>query len=215
MRCTDKTDLSRIDIRTIALPLAGETLLRDSAVHGLALRLRASGARTWIMLSREGAKTVRRTLGDANLIPLSAARRMATDIALAFPAPATEDHKERPFGEDMRIVDLMPHFLASGENSRWKSGTLRNMKALGDVHIVPRLGCRKVRDLTPEEVARWHLDVAAESTAARMALSTLSGLMLYAEDHGLRPVGITPEKADDHNRSGHHGGASWLTCAFP
>ncbi|MBV1686469.1 hypothetical protein KRR38_01965 [Novosphingobium sp. G106] len=46
MRRTDKTDLSMFDIRTIALSLAGETLLRDSAVHGLALRLRASGART-------------------------------------------------------------------------------------------------------------------------------------------------------------------------
>ena len=89
MRRTDNTDLSEIDICAIALPLAGETLLRDSAANGLALRLRASGARTWIMLSREGAKTVRRTLGDASLIPLSAARRMAAGLGAAAPAPST------------------------------------------------------------------------------------------------------------------------------
>jgi len=205
MRRTDKTDLSKIDIRTIALPLAGETLLRDSAAHGLALRLRASGARTWIMFLQEGAKTARRTLGDANLIPLSAARRMATDLTSATPAPATESCEERLFGEDVRIADLIPHFLASGKNGRWKPGTLKNMKALGDVHIVPRLGRRRVRDLTPEEVARWHLDVAGQSTAARMALSTLSGLMLYAEDHGLRSVGTNPCRGLRKKQRGHRG----------
>lgn len=205
MRRTDSTDLSEIDIRTIALPLAGETLLRDSAAHGLALRLRASGARTWIMLSREGTKTIRRTLGDANLIPLSAARRMATDLAPAAQPPASEHREERLFGEDLRIAELMPHFLASGKNGRWKPGTLKNMKALGDVHIIPRLGRRKVRDLTPEEVARWHLDVAAQSTAARMALSTLSGLMLYAEDHGLRPIGTNPCRGLRKKQRGHRG----------
>lgn len=205
MRRTDKTDLSNIDIRNIALPLAGETLLRDSAAHGLALRLRASGARTWIMLLREGTKTIRRTLGDANLIPLGAARRMATDLTSAGPAPATEDREERLFGEDVRIADLMPHFLRSGKNGRWKPGTLKNMMALGDVHIIPRLGRCKVCDLTPEVVARWQLDVAAESTAVRMALSTLSGLMLYAEDHGLRPVGTNPCRGLRKKQRGHRG----------
>lgn len=205
MRRTNKIDLSRIDIRTIALPLAGETLLRDSAAHGLALRLRASGARTWIMLSREGAKTIRRTVGDANFIPLGVARRMAIDLASVACAPATGTQEERHFGEDVKIADLMPHFLASGKGGRWKPGTLKNMKALGDVHIIPRLGRRKVCDLTPEEVARWHLDIAAQSTAARMALSTLSGLMLYAEDHGLRPVGTNPCRGLRKKQRGHRG----------
>jgi integrase len=205
MRRTKKTDLSKIDISTIAPPPAGEVMLRDSVAKGLALRLRASGARTWIMLSREGAKTIRRTLGDANLIPLSAARRMATDLAAPSNAPASGDREDHPFGEDVRIADLLPHFLASGKNGRWKSGTLKNMKALGDVHIIPRLGRRKVRDLTPEEVTRWHLDVTAQSTAARMALSTLSGLMLYAEDHGLRPIGTNPCRGLRKKQRGHRG----------
>lgn len=49
-----------------------------------------------------------------------------------------------------------------------------------------------MRDFTPEDVARWYLDVKTTSTADRMALSTLSGLMLYAEDHGLRETGSVP-----------------------
>ena len=86
----------------------------------------------------------------------------------------------------------MPRFLASGEKGRWKASTLRNMRAAADGHILPLLGGRKACDLAPEDVAKWHLDVAAKSSAVRMALSTLSGLITYAEDHGLRPTGSNP-----------------------
>jgi integrase len=205
MRRTKKTDLSNMEIGTIQLPEAGEIVLHDSIAQGLALRLRASGARTWIMLAREGGKAIRRTLGDASLIPLSAARRMVADLSVTTPASAIEHRGACPFGKEVRIGELMPHFLASGKNGRWKASTLKNMKALAEVHVVPRLCRRKVRDLTPEEVARWHLDVAAQSTAARMALSTLSGLMLYAEDHGLRPVGSNPCRRLRKKQRGHRG----------
>ncbi|MEC3947565.1 tyrosine-type recombinase/integrase [Sphingobium sp. HWE2-09] len=66
------------------------------------------------------------------------------------------------------------------------------MKAATTTHILPHFGGHKLRTLTPEEVNRWHLDIAAKSSAVRMALSTLSGLMLYAEDHGLREPGSNP-----------------------
>ncbi|WP_176593383.1 hypothetical protein [Sphingobium sp. EM0848] len=66
------------------------------------------------------------------------------------------------------------------------------MKAITKMHILPHFGGHKVRALTPEEVNRWHLDITAKSSAVRMAPSTLSGLMLYAEDHGLREPGSNP-----------------------
>jgi len=99
----------------------------------------------------------------------------------------------------------MPSFLKSGESGRWKPGTLRNMRAMADTQILPLLGKRLVRCVTPEEVARWHLDVAAKSTAARMALSTLSGLMTYGEYHGLRPHGTNPCRGLRMKQRGHRG----------
>lgn len=201
MRRAELIDLAAIDVATADLPARNEGLLRDPVVSGLALRLRASGARSWMLI----AGTTRQTLGDATLIPLEVARRLAAAASPSFPGTSYPVPSAPLFGDEARLADVMPHYLASGENGRWKLGTLRNMRAVAAVHILPLLGQRKVRDITPEEVTRWHLDVVAKSTAARMSLSTLSGLMLYAEDHGLRDPGSNPCRGLRKKQRGHRG----------
>ncbi|NMN06702.1 MULTISPECIES: site-specific integrase [unclassified Novosphingobium] len=201
MRRAELIDLAAIDVATTDLPARNERLLRDAVVSGLALRLRASGARSWMLL----AGTKRQTLGDATLIPLEVARRMVAAASAPSPGPSSPVPSAPLFGAEARLADVMLRYLASGENGRWKPGTLRNMRAVAAVHILPLLGQRKVRDITAEEVTRWHLDVAAKSTAARMSLSTLSGLMLYAEDHGLRDPGSNPCRGLRKKQRGHRG----------
>lgn len=182
-------DLSTTDIAALPLPSCGETLLRDAIVPTLALRLRSSGARTWIVFGKAVGRTARITLGDACHIPLATARRMAGNASDPNPSPS---HSAPLFAPDVRIADLLPRFLETGADKRWKASTLRNMRSVAAQHILPPLGRTKVRELTPEQVTQWHLDVTARSTSVRMALSTLSGLMSYAEDHGLREVGSNP-----------------------
>lgn len=200
MRHAELIDLATIDVGTADLPARNERLLRDTIVTGLALRLRATGARSWMLIG-----TKRQTLGNATLIPLGAARQMASIVSSPSPAPPNLAPSAPLFGCEARLADVLPHYLAWGENGRWKPGTLRNMRAVAAVHVLPILGRRKVRDITSEEVTRWHLDVAAKSTAARMALSTLSGLMLYAEDHGLREPGSNPCRGLRKKQRGHRG----------
>ena len=60
-----KIDFDATDILSIPLPARGEKLLYDAKAKGLILRLRASGARTWIGVERVAARTLRTTLGDA------------------------------------------------------------------------------------------------------------------------------------------------------
>lgn len=192
MKRAETIDLNTINPASIALPPQGERMIHDSEAKGLSLRLRATGARTWIVKEKVGAKTTSRTLGQVALIPLATARHMVA----AQPRLPHNDTIVPPsaplFSRDARIWEVMPHFLAMGEAGRWKPSTVRNMRSAAHTHILPLLGLRKVRDLEPEEVARWQMDVAAKSSAVRMALSTLSGLMLYAEDHGLRDPGSNP-----------------------
>lgn len=185
----DRIDLATADIATLPLPLRGETIFRDTVIPALGLRLRFSGARTWVLFGKHTGRTTRETLGDACHIPLISARRMADLAPLDAPSPSPSLPL---FGNDARVSEILPHFLAAGAIGRWKPGTIRNMRSVADQHILPLLGRMRVRDLTREQVAQWHLDVAARSTAIRMALSTLSGLMLYAEDHGLREAGSNP-----------------------
>lgn len=192
MKRAETIDLDTINPASTPLPPQGERMIHDSEAKGLSLRLRATGARTWIVKEKVGNKTTSRTLGQVALIPIATARHMVAAHPL-LPHNDTNAPPSAPlFCPEARIWEVMPHFLAMGETGRWKASTVRNMRAAADTHILPLLGLTKVRDLKPEEVARWQMDVAAKSSAVRMALSTLSGLMLYAEGHGLRDPGCNP-----------------------
>jgi integrase len=207
MPCLLRIDLTTVAISALELPSRGELIIRDSVACDLALRLRSTGARSWVHFARADGKSTRRTLGQALTIPVEVARRMAVPAEPARPAETAPSHLGLTFHEGVKVDELLSHFLAAGENGRWKASTLRNMQAVARSHILPRLGHRPVREITSEEVARWHLDVTANSSAARMALSTLSGLMLYAEDHGLREVGSNPCKGLRKKQRGQRGRA--------
>ena len=205
MRSVDRVDLADFDILTIQPPASGERNMRDTQAPDLALRLRAGGSRTWIILRTEGGKTVRRTLGDATSITLASARLLASP-AVVFPAIGEDiDPEPSLFSPDASIADLLPRFLAFGAKGRWKASTGRQMESVGRSRILPLLGTRKVGDITPQEVACWHRDISAQTSSARMALSTLSGLMLYAEDHGLRACGSNPCRGLRKKAKGHRG----------
>lgn len=205
MRCAETFDLADLNISTIDLPANGERIIRDAKVSGLALRLRSSGARTWVLLAKEGGKIARRTLGDAKLIPLKSVRQMAS----ADVAAASKDDAAAPtaalFASDARVAEVLARYLAFGAQGRWKHSTGRLMESIARSSILPVLGRRRVRDITPQEVACWHRDISAQTTSARMALSTLSGMMLYAEDHGMRPAGSNPCRGLRKKEVGHRG----------
>jgi hypothetical protein len=139
-----KIDFDAMDILSIPFPARGERLLYDAKAKGLVLRLRASGARTWIAIERVAARTFRTTLGDAKHLPLEAARRLLTAGAQDQSTPTNDTL----FGPNATIAEVFPRFLASGEMGRWKPSTIRNMKAAAGTHILPRFGGHKVRELT-------------------------------------------------------------------
>lgn len=189
MRRIERTDLSTLDPMNVPLPSNGERLVHDSEAIGLALRLRASGARSWITLATQNGKTVRRTIGEASTLPLPSARQIATSHA-HFDADAATP--PAPYAPDATIAEVMPRYLAWGAQSGWAKSTVKLMEGVARSHIMPVLGARPLRDISRSEAVLWHGDLARRTTSERMALSTLSGLMRYAEDHGLRPPGSNP-----------------------
>ncbi len=189
MRSANRFDLADFDISAIDPPANGEHLFRDSVAMGLALRIRASGARTWILFGREHRRTARETLGEAGSIPLATARRMAVVKLAPVPdCPATAPL----YKPSATVAEVFVGFLAHGAKGRWKSKSAVNTESIGRLYLLPTLGHRKVAEISPEEVARWYLAVSAGRKAGRNYLTVLSQLMAYAEDHGLRPSGSNP-----------------------
>lgn len=77
MRNADHFDLAELDLSTVDVPANGERSLRDTVAPSLALRLRSGGSRTWVIFKTKDGKTVRETLGDAELLPLAMPVRVA------------------------------------------------------------------------------------------------------------------------------------------
>jgi hypothetical protein len=91
----DGIDLMNTDITTLPLPLRGE-VVRDTAIPALGLRLRSSGARTWVLFAKHAGRTTRETLGNACHIPLPPLavwpiRPQSTPPSLPFRAPLGSD----------------------------------------------------------------------------------------------------------------------------
>jgi len=193
MRKASQVDFDEIGPLSVSLPAHGERFLRDAKVPRLALRLRSTGARKWVLSAKRNARLIRVTLGDVKEIPVDLARRIARTVPDEL--PDIQDPRRSPifqFARTARVVKVLASYLASGAGHRWKPGTMRNMEAAGRMLILPAFGQKRVGDITPDEVARWYRDISKRTTGARTALSTLSGMMVYAEDHGLRPPGSNP-----------------------
>src|SRR5690349_3945282 len=66
---------------TLALPSGkSDALFFDDDVPGLALRLRATGSRSWVFQYRHGTQQRRIALGVASALTLTEARRQATRL---------------------------------------------------------------------------------------------------------------------------------------
>lgn len=191
MRRTQRIDLASVDISTLPLPDAGEYLVHDTQAPGLALRLRTSGARSWVTLGTHEGKTLRRSLGDALKVPVAIARTLHST---ATPALPTGSAVLALYSANATVSEVMAGYLAFGENRRWKASTGRSMEIASRLHIAPSFADRPVCGVNRSDVVVWLTELEQRLATTRVALSTLSGMMVYAEDHGLRPPGSNPCK---------------------
>jgi hypothetical protein len=119
MRKADRFDLSQHDPATIDLPVSGEHILRDTVAPSLALRLRAGGSRTWVVLTTSNGRTVRRSLGDAVAIPLRAARKLAcAGLSHSAQGGATDEGESSQFGPQATVAQVLPRYLTAVRTRR-------------------------------------------------------------------------------------------------
>ncbi|MEU9843230.1 tyrosine-type recombinase/integrase [Actinomadura sp. NPDC048032] len=67
------------------------------------------------------------------------------------------------------VAEAVRYWLAYGLNGR-DAGTVGNYRILAEKHIIPRLGARKLRDLSAEDVDKWLAEKAAELSTRSLRL---------------------------------------------
>lgn len=163
--------------------VGGELSLADAATPGLYLRVRVTGAKTWVLRRVVEGRQRREVLGTADAMTLAEARVAARAALLGetvSPPVATATG---------------PSFASFAANYRermaavWKPNTLRGFDLGLRKHLLPAFGRRPLHSITAHEVARWFHDCSRDYPArANHMLEYLRAMVRRARAWGTLPA---------------------------
>ena len=168
----------------------------DETLPGFGVRARPTGVRTYFVQYRNAAGRSRRlSLGRHGVLTAEQARRLALEklgavaggrdpLAEKQAARAAHAASERPLTIDALADRWLEHQRAMVSKGKLRDRTRREYERQLRAEIRPRLGRRRLADLTPGDALALHDALADRPTLANRVIDLLSALWRWAEDHG-------------------------------
>ena len=179
-RWTDK------EIEALPPPAAGAKITYDGALSGFGIRVTAAGARSFILNYRHAGRERRLTIGSYPTWKGAAARKRAKELRQQIDRgedPLAERDEERA---SRTVADLWAMYEADCLPAR-RDTTKTEYKRQAAQHIIPRLGKLKVREVTREDVAALHREIAkTHPYMANRVLALLSVMFNLAIEREMR-----------------------------
>jgi integrase len=177
-------------------PAKKESIVWDSALTGFGVRVRPSGAMSYVVIYRAGAgrkAPVRKvTLGAVGKITPDTARDLAEKALGAIAHgrdPASERARDR---ESMTVKELVETFLSDHADLKLKPTTAKRYRYLLRHWAVPEFGATKADSVTRAAVAKLHSKKRRNPVSANKMLAALSSAYGFAQRRGLVPDGFNP-----------------------
>lgn len=191
--------LTKSVVLAVPVPIKQPTFVWDNRIAGFGLKVLASGSRKYVYKYRvaggRGARQRWLALGTHGAITPEQAHTLAQKAA-AQVAAGEDPQRARQAVQDQSLAKLWETFAGSAL-LRKKPATQRDYRSLWERLIKPKLGAKRVAELTRHEVSKFHTGLAEHPYQANRTLAVLSMLMNRAEEWEWRAQGTNPCKFVD------------------
>jgi integrase len=190
----------RITKRTVNSLKAGEKefTVWDDAVIGFGLRVRPSGAMSYVIVYRagpgRGAPLRRYTIATVGKITPEDARARAKVVLGAVAHghdPARQKSNERTAPT---VAELADRFMTEHVEPKRKRGTAQFYRDILNRIVKPSLGTTKADKLSRQQVGKLHSSLADTPFQANRALAVLGSMYAFAERSNIVPEGVNPAR---------------------
>ncbi len=165
----------------------------DDELPGLALRVKPSGVKSYIVQYRNAQRRPRKiTLGRHGVLTPEEARRMARQTLAAIARGEDPAEDRRLKRQAITVADLCERYLAEHVAVRNKPAQGYQIRRMVEARIKPALGARTIASVTRSDIAALHARMRAVPYEANRVLAALSKMFNLAELWGLRPDGSNP-----------------------
>jgi integrase len=196
-----RAKLTRDLIESLARPALGQVLVWDTEVKGFGIRL-TSGAATFVLQYHRDGKDSRIKLGSYGPskggLSVDQARKMAGAKRLEVLAGSDPAQEIRQARRAPTVADLAERFQAEHAALKCKASTAKAYAALWNRYVLPRLGSKRLPDITSREVASLHHAMRATPTVANRVLALLRKAFALAVRWGWYPE-TRPNPARGHD----------------
>lgn len=185
-----------------AQPAEREYVLWDSRIAGFGLRVRPTGAKSFIFAYR----TAGGRAGKSRRITIKANNpEVAFDRAKELSGqhhggvdPAGDKIEEKKAlavaRRTLSVADVLDRFITDHAKERLAAKTWAEYERIVEKLLKPAIGATKIDALEPKDVAGMYHAQRAKPTQAALAVRVLSSAMSWAEENGLRPPGSNPAR---------------------
>ena len=166
-----------------------DAIFRNSDLADFGVRVHTHWGQT-LYRPVPGTGLKRVTLGPIALKTIKERRREAT--AIIDRIKRGEDAKPSKPSREPTVADLAECCLYNHVAVRCKPNTAKNYRMAMQNHILPALGTKALKDVSPGDATALHHKLRNTPYTANQAMSVLSKLFTLAESQGMMPPGRNP-----------------------
>ena len=191
---------SRITKRTVgALKATGtEYVAWDADITGFGVRVRPSGAKTYIVQYRAGAgrkaPTRKLTLGTVGKLTPDEARILARKAVGSIAHGSDPAGKRAEDRKGLTVAELVKVFLSDHVEAKRRAGTATHYRDILDRIVVPALGTTKADRVKRSDLAKLHLKWKRTPYQANRIVAVVGSMYSFAGKRALLPEGLNPAR---------------------